>query len=101
MPPSNPRPALPFYAPELTPSERKEFDRLRQLNPYDEVALLRILIRRMLHTLNHASTFNETVQSVNALSYLAGRLAKLLESAVQPDPATDLSTSYFLALQEV
>ena len=81
-----------FYSLELTASERRNFPSLRSGNPGDEIALLRVLVRRMLYTLNHINSFPEAIQTVNALSYLVGRLAKLFEvQSSQGEASSDFS----------
>ncbi len=59
------------------------------------------MIRRMLHTLNQVKSFQEAIQSVNAISYLTGRLAKLFEvQGKGAEEAGEFESAYLLALNE-
>jgi hypothetical protein len=94
--------AKTFYAPELSTQELRQFERLRNEGPAEEIALLRVLIRRMLQTLNQVKNFQEAIQSVNALSYLSGRLAKLFEvQSGMRDDGEEVTQAYLMALSEV
>ena len=78
---------LLIYAAGLTKEEAGLFERIKDASPGEEIALLRIFIRRMLALVMEAGSLKEMFQTMNALGYIAGRLAKLFEVQIQLDRA--------------
>ncbi len=70
---------LLIYAAGLSKEETKLFALIKEASPGEEIALLRIFIRRMLALVMEAGSLKEMFQTMNALGYIAGRLAKLFE----------------------
>ena len=100
MPERKTRKPKVFYAHELTSPELKSFPELRTPNPSDEIAVLRILINRMLHVLNDLKSSEDTIQAVNTISYITGRLAKLCEVQNRKSEASpEFTTAYLLSLE--
>ncbi len=92
----------PYYAGELEAEEIRLYKRVREESPAEEIALLRIMIRRMLRTLNSVKSFQETIQTANAISYLTGRIAKLFEVQEEGNPEDDeFARAYLIALREM
>jgi hypothetical protein len=54
----------------------------------------------MLRTLNTVKSLPEAIQTVNVISYLTGRLAKLFEVNGKTEEPGEVEEAYLLALSE-
>jgi hypothetical protein len=76
---------LLIYGDGLTSEEAGLFQLIKDASPGEEIALLRIFIRRMLSLVLEAQSLKEMFQTMNALGYIAGRLARLFEVQIALD----------------
>ena len=90
-PEPGPAPESSFYAPQLEEEEIQDLRARLAKGLEDEIAVLRVYIRRVLDLANGSESLKESVQALGALGLASTRLANLLK--VQQDLLGDNSSA--------